>query len=175
MLKAIGIAAVVVVAAIAAYVFLGRKPPVHSGQVLSVNIYPIHRDLKAAAGTEGMQGSGDSYDHLILLADVSIKNETNIPLFLRDMYADVQLQENPQRSAAATVTSLEKVFIAYPELKQYQKTPLARDITLQPGQQVEGEMGFVFPMSKAEWDSRDGLDLTFIFLHQNALKLHVAK
>ncbi|WP_446744063.1 hypothetical protein [Silvibacterium acidisoli] len=175
MLKAIGIAAVVVVAAIAAYVFLGRKPPVHSGQVLSVHVYPIHRELKPASGTEGMQGVGDTYDQLILLADVSIKNETNIPLFLRDMYADVQLAETPQRSAAATVTNLEKVFVAYPELKQYQKTPLARDTTLQPGQQIEGLMGFVFPMSKAQWDSRTGEDLTFIFLHQNALKLHVTK
>lgn len=174
MLKAIGIAVIVVVAAIAAYVYFGKKAPIYSGQVLSINAYPIHRELKTEGGTKGLTGT-ESYDQLIVLADVSIKNTAKIPLFLRDMYADVALPENPQRSDAATVTNLQKAFVAYPELKQYQKTPLANQLTLQPGQQVEGQMGFVFPMSKEQWESRKGVDLTFIFLHQDALKLHAAK
>lgn len=174
MLKAIGIAVIVVVAAIAAYAYFGRKAPIYSGQVLGMHAYPIHREVKTEGGTKGLSGS-ESYDQLIMLADVSIRNTAKIPLFLRDTYADVQLPENPQRSDAATVTNLEKVFVAYPELKQYQKAPLANQLTLQPGQQVEGQVGFVYPMSKAQWDSRSGVDLTLIFLHQDALKLHAAK
>ena len=41
----VGGAFVLVVLAIGAYVYFNTKPPVHAGEVLSVNIYPIHRDL----------------------------------------------------------------------------------------------------------------------------------
>jgi hypothetical protein len=175
----VGGAFVLVVLAIGAYVWINNKPPVHVGEVLSVNTYPIHRDLSTgqASGvrTEGVLGHGDTYDEMIVLADVRIKNQTDIPLFLHDMWGVVNLPDGDQRSLAASQTDFTKVFVAYPDLRPLRKEPLQRDLTLAPGQQVEGMVVFNYQISKAEWDSRTGMDLTFTFTHQKALVLHVPK
>jgi len=170
---------VAVLAAAGVFIWLYTRPSVHTGQVLSVNIYPIHRELGTGpvhgSRTEGVMGQPDIYDELIVLAEVQIKNQTNIPLFLHDMSAVVSLPDGDQRSLAASQRDFPKVFVAYPELKPLRKDPLPRDLTLSPGQQVEGMVIYSFAISKAQWDSRTGMDLTFDFLHQHPLVLHVAK
>jgi hypothetical protein len=169
---------VFVVLAIGAYVWINNKPPVHAGEVLSVNIYPIHRELSTGpvnkSRTEGVAGQPDIYDQMIVLVDVRIKNQTDIPLFLHDMVGVVHLPDEDQRSLAASGTDFGKVFIAYPDLKQFQKQPLPRDLTIPAGQQVEGLVIYNYPISKAQWDARTGMDLTFTFLHQKPLVLQVA-
>jgi hypothetical protein len=169
---------VAVLAAAGIFAWIYTRPAVHAGQVLSVNIYPIHRELSTGppngARTEGVSGPPDIYDQLIVLAEVQIKNQTDIPLFLHDMSGVVHLQnDEEERSLAASQTDFAKAFIAYPDLKPLRKDPLPRDLTLTPGQQVEGMVIYNYPISKAQWDSRTGMDLTFSFLHQNPLVLHV--
>lgn len=176
----VGGAFVIVVLAIAAYVYFNSKPPVHAGEVLSVNIYPIHRELNTGTpnggGEKGIAGQGDTFDEVIVLVDARIKNQTDIPLFLHDMWAVVDLPDDEQqRSLASSQTEFAKVFVAYPGLKPLRKDPLQRDITLQPGQQVEGMMIFNYQISKAQWDSRNGMDITMTFQHQKPLLLHVPK
>jgi hypothetical protein len=176
----VGGAFVFVVLAIAAYVYFNTKPPVHAGEVLSVNIHPIHRELGTGpangAGDKGISGQGDTFDEVIVLVDARIKNQTDIPLFLHDMWAVVDLPDDEQeRSLASSQTEFGNVFIAYPSLQPLKKNPLLRDLTLQPGQQVEGMMIFSYQISQAQWDSRSGLDITMTFQHQKPLLLHVAK
>jgi len=169
-------ATVLVVLAIGTYVYISNKPPVHSGQVVSVNIYPIHRELRTGPGSEGLAGEKEVYDQLLVLAEVKIKNQTNIPLFLHDMSGIINLpNDEPQRSIGAGTTDFQKVFIAYPDLVPLKKNPVLRGTTLQPGEQIEGEVIFNYPVSQAQWDSRTGFDVDFVFLHQKDLVLHVAK
>jgi hypothetical protein len=166
---------VIVTAAIAFYVWYARVPTPYAAQVLSVNVYPIHRDLSQPTSTEGIGGQNDVYDEVLLLADVRITNVAKIPLYLRDMWADVDLPDESDRSSAASGSDFEKVFIAYPDLQQYKKPPLPRDLTLQPGQQVEGMMIFNYQqMDKAKWDSRTATDIGISFIHQKPLVLHLA-
>jgi hypothetical protein len=166
-------AIIIPVVAVAAYVLINREPTPYAGQVLSVNVYPIHRDLSQPTTTEGVGGQNDVYDEILLLADVRIQNTAKIPLFIHDMWADVDLPNESDRSSAASASDFDKVFIAYPDLQQYKKSPLPRDLTLQPGQQVEGQMIFNYSMDKAKWDSRTGTDINIAFIHQNPLVLHV--
>ena len=146
--------------------------------MLSVNVKPIHRVLSTGpvngSRTEGVQGQPDIYDEVIVLAEVRIKNQTDIPLFLHDMWGVVHLPDEDQRSLAASGRDFAKVFVAYPDLKPLRKDPLPRDLTLTPGQQVEGMVIYNYQISKAQWDSRTGMDLTFTFLHQKPLVLQVA-
>ena len=133
---------VFVVLAIGAYVWINTKPPVHAGEVLNVNVYPIHRELSTGpakgADEKGIAAQGDTFDEVIVLVDARIKNQTDIPLFLHDMWAVVDLpNDEQQRSLASSQTEFANVFIAYPTLKPLKKEPLLRDITLQPGQQVK--------------------------------------
>ncbi|MGC2547838.1 MAG: hypothetical protein WA426_18480, partial [Silvibacterium sp.] len=126
-------AIVIVVTVIGSYVLINRVPPLYSGQVLSVNIFPIHRDLSQKGSTEGIGGENEVYDQMLVLADVRIQNTAKIPLFLHDMWANVNLPDESDRSTAASASDFDKIFIAYPELQKFKKNPLPRDITLQPG------------------------------------------
>ncbi|MBV8629400.1 MAG: hypothetical protein JOZ83_00645, partial [Silvibacterium sp.] len=146
---------VLVLLAIGAYLWIHSIPPVHTGQVLSVDIYPIHRELSTGpvngSKTDGLQGQPDIYDQLIVLANVRIKNQTDIPIFLHDMWGVVHLpNDEEQRSLAASSRDFDKLFIAYPDLKPLRKDPLPRDLTLAPGQQAEGMVIYNFPISKAQ-------------------------
>jgi hypothetical protein len=170
---------VAVLAAAAIFTWLYTRPSVHAGQVLSVNIYPIHRELTTGPAnksqTEGVMGQPNIYDVLIVLAEVQIKNQTDIPLFLHDMSAVVHLPDSDdENSLAVSQRDFDKAFIAYPDLKPLRKDPLPRDLTLTPGQQVEGMVIYHFTISKAQWDSRTGMDLTFNFLNQKPLVLHTS-
>ena len=164
---------VIVTAAVVFYVWYARVPTPYAGQVVSVSVYPIHHDLSQPTTTEGIGGHNDVYDEILLLVDVRITNVARIPLFLRDMWADVNLPDSPYRSSAASTSDFDKVFIAYPDLQQYKKPPLLRDLTIQPGQTVEGMMIFNYQMDKAKWDSRTGTDVGLSFIHQKPFILQL--
>ena len=170
------IAAIIIpIVVIGGYVWVNREPIPYSGQVVSLNVYPIHRDFQQPTTTEGLGGQAETYDEMIVLADVRIRDTAKVPLFIHDMWAVANLPDETDRSTAASGSDFDKVFIAYPDLKQFQKSPLPRDLTLQPGDQVEGQMIFHYQLSKAQWDSRSGMDINISFLHQNPLVLHVPK
>lgn len=170
------VAAIVIpMAVVAGYVLINRTPPPYAGQVLSVNIFPIHRDLTQKTTVEGIGGTSDVYDEMLVLANVRIRNVAKIPLFVHDMWAVVNFPDETDRSTAASKTDYDKVFIAYPDLQKYKTDPLPRDITLQPGQEVEGTVVFNYQMSLAQWASRDGMDINVAFLHHPPLVMHVAK
>src|ERR1700742_4853231 len=81
------VATVIVVVAIGVYVYVGEKPPVAAGQIVKLDIVPIHSEMRVGTPGQGTGGGTESYDQLFVLAQVHIRNQTNIPLFLRDMYA----------------------------------------------------------------------------------------
>ncbi len=159
---------------VGAYVWINWEPTPYAGQVLSVNVYPIHRDLREPTSTGGIGGQGDVYDEILLLVDVRITNVAKIPLYLRDMGADAQFAGEADHSSAASTSDFDKVFIAYPDLQQFKKPPLLRDLTIPPGQAVEGMMIFNYQMDKAKWDTRTGTDVSLSFMHQKPLILHIA-
>jgi hypothetical protein len=164
----------IVVLAIGAYVWINNKPPVHTGQVLSIVAYPIHRELSTGSALGGVTGGKDVFDEEIVLANVRIKSQTDIPLFLHDMSGDVTLADGSiEHSMAAGRSDFQKVFIAYTDLGPQKKDPILRDITLTPGQQVEGQMIFHYPITKDQWNSRKSFDISVEFLYQKNLVLPV--
>ncbi|MFZ0663216.1 MAG: hypothetical protein WAM66_11030 [Acidobacteriaceae bacterium] len=167
------IAIVVVLGAIAAYVYFGRAPVPYQGKVLSVNVYPIHRDLSQPTTTEGIGGQNETYDEILVFANVSVKNTAKVPLYLEDMWATVNLPGENDRAPAASESDFNKVFIAYPETRQYQKPPLRRNITLQPGQQAEGMMIFNYQMNQKQWESATGVNVALSFVDQYPLVMHL--
>jgi hypothetical protein len=168
------IAAIVIPAAvIAAYVWINREPAPYSGKILSVNVYPIHRDYTQPTTTEGIGGQSESYDEILILANVRIQNLSKIPLYLHDMWAVVDLPDQSERSTAVSQADFDNVFVAYPTLKQYQKPSLRRDITIAPGQSVEGMMIFNYQITQSQWQSASAMKISIDFLHQYPLVMRL--
>lgn len=164
-------AAVVLVAAIiGGYLWATYKPPVHVGQLTSVTAYPIHRELSTGSALGGLEGQKDIYDEEIVLATVHIKSNTQLPLFLHDMWADVTLADGTvERSTAASTNDYHAVFVAYPTLAPKQTTPVPRDITMTPGQVIDGQLIFHYPISAQQWDHRREFKIYVQFINQKDL------
>jgi hypothetical protein len=171
-LKFIVIAFLVVSVAIGLYVYLGQKPPVAAGEILTMNLYPVHTLINSGGGSEGMQGQGEYYDQLLILAKVRVRNQTDIPLFLQDVSSAIKLPDGSQQvNTTAADKDMDRVFQAYPSLSYLREDSIHRDITLSPGQSVQGLCIFNFPISKEQWDTLQSAKVVVSFMHQKNLEL----
>jgi hypothetical protein len=175
-LKTLVIAAIVVTIALALYVYLGQKPPVASGEVLASTVYPVHSTINnGAGGNDGMAGTSESYDQVIVLTKVRIRNQTDIPLFLEDVGSAIKLPDgSEQTNVAASNQDMDRVFQAYPSLGYLRADPIHRDITLTPGQAVEGLAIFNYPITKEQWDTLQTAKVVVQFMHQKNLEINIS-
>ena len=164
------VAAVIVVLAIFLYIKLGEKPPVATGEVTRVLAHEMHRET-SAFDAAGAAMSQDKFEQVLVFAHVKIHNQSKLPLFLHQAMANVTLDDGIHTSYAATPTDYERAFKAYSELAPFHGTPLPSEPTIQPGQDLEGDLLAAFRMSKQQWDARKGLDFTFGFRYQPLLKV----
>ena len=126
-----------------------QKPPVAAGEILSMNLYPVHTLINSGGGPEGMQGAGEYYDQLLILTKIRVRNQTDIPLFLQDVSSTIKLPDGSEQvNVTAGDKDMDRVFQAYPSLSYLRGESIHRDITLTPGQSVEGLAIFNFPISQ---------------------------
>jgi hypothetical protein len=164
------IAAVVVSIAIFLYIKLGEKPMPATGEVTNLSAHLMHRE------TPGLDANGapmaqDKFDQVLVFGHAKLRNQSKQPLFMHEIMTNVTLDDGVHVSYAAPPTDYERLFKVYPELAALHASPLAIDLTLQPGQSAEGDFVSSFRMTKQEWDSRKGLDFTFAFRYQPLLKV----
>jgi hypothetical protein len=163
----------IVVSIIGGYLWVTYKPPVHTGQIVSVAVYPIHRELSTGTTLGGVSGAPNVYDELIVIVNAQIRSQTQLPLFLNEMYGELTLADGEtQESRAAGATDFHKVFVAYPVLAPQQKAPMPRNITMTPGQVVNGQMIFHYPITEQQWNARKSFDVSVRFINQDSLVLH---
>ena len=168
------VAAIVISAGIiGAYLWATWTGPVHAGSVTSLYAYPIHRELSTGSGLGGVSGGPNVTDEVIVIANVQVKSTTKLPLFLNEMYGNLTLADGQvEQSLAASGSDYRKVFVAYPALASQQKAAMPRDITMTPGQVIDGQLIFHFPITEAQWNGRQGFDVDIRFIHQKDLVLH---
>jgi hypothetical protein len=170
-LKTVAIATIVLVIAVAIFVFFVRQPPESAGQILQVNYYPMH-STENEGGDSGMPGASQPYDQLIILTKVQVRNQTNIPLFLQDISANVTMPDGSKMSSIGAGSSdFDRIFHAFPSLAPLRSAPFDRNATLKPGESIEGLAIFSFPYSQQQWNSRKSGDIEVSFLHQKNLVL----
>jgi hypothetical protein len=176
-LKTLVIAFIVVSIALALYVYLGQRPPVASGEVLASTVYPVHASINnGAGGNDGMAGSSESIDQVIVLTKIRIKNQTDIPLFMQDIGSAIKLPDgSEQTNVAASDQDMNRVFQAYPSLSYLRADPIHRDITLSPGQAAEGLAIFNYPITKEQWDTLQTAKVVVQFMHQKNLELIISR
>lgn len=165
------VAAVVLVCiAVALYIFYGQKPPAATGQVVAVWVVPHH------AQTAGFDAAGariptESFDQMLVFAEVKLHNQSKEPLFLNGVTGNVTLSDGIHTSYAASKSGYNDVFLAYPDLKVPHGSPLSADATIQPGQTVDGSIVCSFRMTPQEWNTHKDLNFGFGIQYQPPLKL----
>jgi len=165
------VATIVVTIAIAIYVIAGEKPPVATGEILDVWAHPMH-EISPAFDAAGESVSQSTFDQVLVFTRVRLHNKSKNPIFLHQILTNVTLPDGSVDSSyAATTSQYERIFKAYPNLAQWQTKPLATEVTLEPGQAVEGTFVSSFRMSKDQWDARKALDFTFGFRYQPEVKV----
>ena len=157
------IAAIVVTVIIAIYVISGQKPPAATGEVVRVVAHSMHRE------TTGVDAAGnpmpkEEFDQVLVFTHVKLHNQSENPLFLRQVMTNITTADGNIRSSYAAIPAdYARVFQAYPELRPLQGTSLTTDATIQPGATLEGDFISSFRMSKQEFDARKGLNYNISF------------
>lgn len=164
-------ATVVVTIAIAIYVIVGEKPPVANAQIVEIWAHPMH-EITPAFDAAGASVSQSTFDQVLVFTHVRLQNQSKNPLFLHQIMTNVTLPDGTVNSSFATTASqFKRIFQAYPELAPWFSPPLNTELTLEPGQAVEGTFVSSFRMAKEQWDARKALDYTFGFRYQPEVKV----
>lgn len=172
LLDAAIVAAIVVSVLIALFVlvFATRPKAPYSGEVLNVWAYPLHTQ------TKGFDANGDpipveNFDRILVFANVTLHNESDHPLQLKEVLTNVKLNDGIHSSFAASETDFQRLFVAYPQLASLSSNPLNIAATLQPGQTISGTIFSALSMNKADFDARKDLNFSFAFRYQPIFEL----
>ena len=176
-IKTVLIAAVVMSIALGLYAYLGQRPPVASGEVLASTVYPVHSlTNNGGARDTGMAGSTEYSDQVLILCKIRVRNQTDIPLFMQDIDLAIKLPDGSEQvNVSASDKDMDRVFQAYKSLGYLRAPPIQRDVTLTPGQFVEGLAIFNFSISKEQWDTLQTAKVVVQFMHQKNLELLVSR
>ncbi|HUN83713.1 MAG TPA: hypothetical protein VMU48_05005 [Terracidiphilus sp.] len=163
-------ATVIVSVAIALYIIAGQKPPVATGEVVSVWAHPMHT-VTPAFDAGGAPVPQDSFDQVLVFTRVRLHNQSKGPLFLHQILTNLTLADGIHSSYAAETSQYDRVFLAYPDLAAWHESSLSPESTLEPGQSTEGTFVSAFRLSKEQWDARKGLNYSFSFRYQPVVTL----
>ena len=95
-----------------------------------------------------------------------MRNQTNIPLFLEDVSATIRLPDgSEQENTTASDRDMDRVFQAYPSLNYLRGESIHRDITMTPGESVQGLTVFNFPITKDQWDKLQAAKVVVSLMH----------
>ncbi len=172
LLAKVFLAAIVIAAAVGAVIYFSEKPAVAAGEITHLTAYPIHRVSNSALAAEPRAAKVENtFDQIVVIAEVRLRNQSKIPIYLSDISALLALPNEEDRSFAANAANYNRLFLAYPELAPMRQQPLLRDATIPPGETVEGQLIFNYPITHDQWNARKSLDVTISFVHQSDLTL----
>ncbi len=148
----------------------GQKPPLASGEVVSVWVHPIHSQT-SGYDANGVPMAKESFDQVMVFAQVKLRNRGRIPLFLYDIAANAGFDDGIHTSYAANASNYGRLFLAYPNMSVPHGAPLQLETTIDAGRTVEGSFVSAFMMTKEQWDAHRSLSFTFSFRYQPSLVL----
>jgi hypothetical protein len=95
---------------------------------------------------------------------------------MQDVGMAIKLPDGTEMvNVSASDKDMDRVFTAYPSLGYLRSAPIQRDVTLNPGQFVEGLAIFNYSISKEQWDQLQTAKVVVQFMHQKNLELLVTK
>ncbi|WP_446743724.1 hypothetical protein [Silvibacterium acidisoli] len=157
-----GVAAIVVVLAIVAYVMMNRHSGPVEGALTSVKLYlpeaparPADSDLPAEDVPAG--------NKMLVLAEVTVHNVGKKPLTVQDFSGIVKSGDTDFQSFAAGPGDFQRLFSFYPDLLAQQKTSFPRHETIPPGGSQQGLVIFNYNLTENQWNEAQAFNVEVSF------------
>jgi hypothetical protein len=180
------IASVLVVAVVVILLLASRKPPVAAGEILQIWAFPQHGET-SGVDANGEAMAKESFDQVLLFAHVKLRNQSKTPLQLLNVLATIRQADGiPLSVSAGTLAQYQEALLAYPEMTVPSGQPLSPKAILNPGESLDGNILWVFQMTRQQWlarkdwlpdsehgdpGSKYGLNFTFAIQYQKNLDL----
>lgn len=159
---------------VAGFYYFDTPPPASQGKILSLDVFPIHNVSGGGIIADGISGQPETFDEVILLANVAIKNTAKVPEHLFDLNSYLYMPDSTiYQNGASSHKDFDRLFMAYPQFKPKEGNPLRRDTVLAPGQQVTGQIVFHYPITLQQWKNRTKLHIIINWSHQDNLILNL--
>lgn len=137
-------------------------------------VLPTHSVFKSDSIMVGAQDQAQ--DDLYVAATVKIDDKLRLPIFIKDITANLTAADGGQVTAsAAQKNDLPSIYTSFPKLKPLVSAPLLRETEIQPGQSAEGMVLLHFSVPQSVWDQRSKATITIDTYHQGPLTVEIPK
>jgi hypothetical protein len=164
------IAAIAVSIAVVAYAAVTKEMPAATGQVARTTVHFVHHEANGldAAGNPMPK---EAFDQALVFTHIQVHNQSKNPLFVRQIMTNVTLDDGIHTSYAAVPHDYQRLFQANPDLAALQGSPLPADMTIQPGQSLEGDIVAAFRLTQEQWNANKGINYAVSLQYQPDLIL----
>ena len=164
------IAAIAVSIAVVAYAAVTKEMPAATGQVARTTVHFVHHEAN------GLDAAGnpmptEAFDQALVFTHIQVHNQSKNPLFVRQIMTNVTLDDGIHTSYAAVPHDYQRLFQANPDLAALQGSPLPADMTIQPGQSLEGDIVAAFRLTQEQWNANKGINYAVSLQYQPDLIL----
>jgi len=142
--------------------------------VFIVGVGYIFRSKPVAQGgidqAFAMQQEENPYS--MVLMQVTLRNVGDKPLFIKEIKADIMVDQVESVDDAASAVDYARYLQAFPDLQMYATEPLKVETKIPPGGEVKGSVMVAFPITKEQFYARKALNVTILPYDQKAIVLH---
>jgi hypothetical protein len=154
------------------YVRVWSVPPVASGALAQLQVFPVTTISGPASEGPGVIGTPEEQYQLVVLAQVRIQNLSKAPLTVFDITSSLMQGKVEQQTPGASVDDIQKFFQVYPQLVTPGVAPLARRTVVPPGASASGLAVFSYPITQEQWKARRDFQITISFDNGTPVVLH---
>lgn len=175
--------AVLLLAAAGAWFARVYVHPAVTGSVSAASVYPVHVEYKRPTSTGGATmtlGGTQTEDALYVVANVTLQNHSEVPLFLSSFHGRFTLDDDSVMEASVIEKDdLPRLMKMFPQLKALADAtgtqPLQRDQTVAKDASGRGYVVMYYNIPPGIWEKRKAAEVNIEFYHQDPLTLRLPK
>lgn len=150
-----------------------------TGSAAAAKVYPVHVEYKRPTSSGGATmtlGGNQTEDALYVLVDVTLKNRSEVPLFLSSFHGRLTLDDDSIMEASVIEKDdLPRLMKMFPQLKTIVDAngsqPLLREETVAKDSTGRGYLVMYYNITQGIWDKRKSAEVSVDFYHQDPLTL----
>lgn len=174
--------AVLLLAAAGAWFAKVYVHPSVTGSVSATSVYPVHVEYKSPKfqGSATMVAGNQTEDALYVVANVTLQNRSEVPLFLSSFHGSFTLEDGSVMQASPIESGdVPRLLKMFPQLKTLTDAtgtqPLEREQTIARGATGRGYLVMYYNVPPGYWEKRKAADVNIEFYHQDPLTLPLPK